>query len=189
MSSLYRRPERTIAAASLIIAALGLSSYAANINPASPESQMRPLDVPVGGNFPGGERMPPLAAIGKQYEDNTQAVSDGGRLFNWFNCSGCHFNGAGGIGPAFFNDGQWLYGGRLDQIYASIYQGRPNGMPMWGNIIPSSAIWELAAYVKSLSTKTANEPIPVKPTAAVPGPATLETEPDTSPLTTPGASQ
>jgi cytochrome c oxidase cbb3-type subunit 3 len=187
MSSLYRHPERTIAAA-IVVAGLGLSADAAP-NPALPSSQGQPLDVPVGGNFPGGEQEPPLPALAKQYENNAQAISDGERLFNWFNCSGCHFNGAGGIGPAFFNNGQWLYGGRLDQIYASIYQGRPNGMPMWGNIIPSSSIWELAAYVKSLSTKSANEPIPTKPTQAFPGPATLETEPDTPPATTPAASQ
>lgn len=187
MSSLYHHPERAVVAA-VILAGLGLSADAAP-NPSLPASQMQPLHVPVGGNFVGGEQKPPLPAIAKQYENNAQAISDGERLFNWFNCSGCHFSGAGGIGPAFFNNGQWLYGGRLDQIYASIYQGRPNGMPMWGNIIPSSSIWELAAYVKSLSTKSASEPIPTKPMPAFPGPATLETEPDTPPATTPAPSQ
>lgn len=187
MSSLYHHPERTILAA-IVFAGLGLSADAAP-NAASPQAQVQPLDVPVGGNFPSGEKKPPAPAIAKQYEDNAQAIAQGKRLFNWFNCSGCHFNGAGGIGPAFYNNGQWLYGGRLDQIYDSIYQGRPNGMPMWGNLIPSSAIWELAAYVKSLSTKSASEPIPTKPTAGVPGPATLETEPDTPPSPTPAVSK
>jgi cytochrome c oxidase cbb3-type subunit 3 len=190
MSSLYHHPERALAATALLIAAFGLSGcHEANSNPAMPAAQGQPLDVPVGGNFPAGESKPPLEAIAKQYQHNVQAVSDGSRLFDWYNCSGCHFHGAGGIGPPFYNDGQWLYGGRLDQIYDSIYQGRPNGMPMWGNLIPSSAIWELAAYVKSLSTKSASEPIPTKPVAGVPGPATLETEPDQPPPTTPAASQ
>ena len=188
MSSLYHHPERALAAAALLVTSLGLSASAAP-NPALPVSQALPLDVPVGGNFPNGETEPPLDSIAKQYQNNAQAISDGARLFDWFNCSGCHFHGAGGIGPAFDNDGQWIYGGRLDQIYASIYQGRPNGMPMWGKIIPSSAIWELAAYVKSLSTKSASEATPTKPVAAAPGPATLETEPDQMPPSTPAASQ
>lgn len=186
MFSLSHRPERVIAVASAILVALGVPASAAG-GLSAPASQMQPLDVPVGGNFPANAAKPPLAAVAKKYENNAQAIAHGEQLFNWYNCSGCHFNGAGGIGPAFFNSGQWLYGGRLDQIYASIYQGRPNGMPMWGKLIPSSAIWELAAYVKSLSTKSAKEPIPTKPTPAVPGPATLETQPDAPHPATPAA--
>jgi cytochrome c oxidase cbb3-type subunit 3 len=48
--------------------------------------------------------------------------------------------------------GHWRYGGRIDQIYASIAQGRPNGMPAWQDSLQPQQIWELAAYVKSLST-------------------------------------
>ncbi len=54
------------------------------------------------------------------------------------------------MGPALM-DNQWIYGGNLDQIYMSIAQGRPNGMPSWGRKIPDGQIWELAAFVKSLS--------------------------------------
>jgi cytochrome c oxidase cbb3-type subunit III len=179
MSSLYRNPERAVAAATLLIAGLALCACnEAQSNPAMPEAQGQPLDVPVGGNFPNGTSQPPLESIAQQYQNNPHAIADGARLFDWYNCSGCHFHGAGGIGPAFDNDGQWIYGGRLDQIYASIYQGRPNGMPMWGNLLASSQIWELAAYVKSLSTQSASEATPTKPVAAAPGPASLETEPD-----------
>jgi cytochrome c oxidase cbb3-type subunit 3 len=143
-----------------------------------------PQNVPVSGIFPNGEKEPALDPLAKQYEGNSQQIAIGSRLFDWYNCSGCHFHGAGGIGPA-FNDRQWIYGGRLDQIYDSIYQGRPNGMPMWGKIIPSSAIWQLAAYVKSLETNAAKVPIPTKPVAAAPGPATLETNPGQNASTNP----
>lgn len=178
MSSLYLHPERAVAVAAAVIVGLGLATYAAKGNPDLPARQALPLGVPVGGNFPNGQQEPPLDSAAKRYQNNPQAIADGARLFDWFNCSGCHFHGAGGIGPAFDNNGNWIYGGRLDQIYASIYQGRPNGMPMWGNLIPSSQIWELAAYVKSLSTKSLGEPTPTKPVAGVPGPATLETQPE-----------
>ena len=86
----------------------------------------------------------------RPYYDNASAVVTGKQLYNRFNCSGCHFNGGGGIGPALMDD-VWVYGGRLDQIYDSVYQGRPNGMPAWGGKIPDEQIWQIAAYVRSMS--------------------------------------
>ena len=64
------------------------------------------------------------------------------------------FEGGGGIGPALM-DNKWRYGSSLDQIYHSIADGRPNGMPTWRGKIPDSQIWQLAAYVKWLSTPEA----------------------------------
>jgi cytochrome c oxidase cbb3-type subunit 3 len=75
--------------------------------------------------------------------------ADGKRLYTWYHCGGCHFKGGGGIGPAFTDD-LWIYGNRIDQVFASIYQGRTNGMPAWGGKIPDAQIWEIAAYVLSL---------------------------------------
>lgn len=101
--------------------------------------------VPGGGHLPTG--IDPRAA---PYYNNAEAVQRGMRLYNQFNCVGCHFNGGGGIGPPLMDD-KWIYGGRLDQIFNSIYQGRPNGMPVWGGKIPEEQIWEIAAYVRSMS--------------------------------------
>ena len=39
--------------------------------------------------------------------------------------------GGGGIGPPLMDD-RWIYGSAPENIYASIVQGRPNGMPAWG---------------------------------------------------------
>ena len=30
---------------------------------------------------------------------NAFSIAEGQKLFNWFNCSGCHSNGGGGMGP------------------------------------------------------------------------------------------
>ena len=54
------------------------------------------------------------------------------------------------MGPALMS-GHWRYGGRMEQIYESIAQGRPNGMPSWQFVLGPTQIWDLAAYVKSLS--------------------------------------
>jgi cytochrome c oxidase cbb3-type subunit III len=84
------------------------------------------------------------------YYDNADAVNTGRILFGQFNCSGCHSNGGGGMAPALMDD-EWIYGGRLEQIYQTIVEGRPNGMPAWGGRIPDQQIWQIAAYVRSMS--------------------------------------
>lgn len=48
-------------------------------------------------------------------------------------------------------DDEWRYGGRIDQIAATIAEGRPNGMPAWRDKLTDEQIWQLAAYVRSLS--------------------------------------
>lgn len=48
-------------------------------------------------------------------------------------------------------DSTWIYGSRPEQIYSDIVQGRPNGMSSFANRIPDYQVWELAAYVRSLS--------------------------------------
>lgn len=87
-----------------------------------------------------------------EYEGNAAHIANGQRYYAWFNCAGCHFNGGGGIGPPLMDD-KWRYGGRMEQIYASIVQGRPNGMPAFRDKIPETQVWEIAAYVRSLSAQ------------------------------------
>lgn len=84
------------------------------------------------------------------YYNNADAVTTGKRLFGQYNCSGCHSNGGGGIGPSLMDD-VWIYGSRLEQIHQTLVQGRPNGMPSWGGKIPDEQLWQLAAFVRSMS--------------------------------------
>jgi len=100
--------------------------------------------------FPGNAKLPPLDPRAAVYEGNASAISEGQRLYDWMNCSGCHFHGGGGMGVALM-DGKWRYGGRIDQIAASIVEGRPNGMPAWRGKLTEQQVWQLAAYVRTLS--------------------------------------
>jgi cytochrome c oxidase cbb3-type subunit III len=84
------------------------------------------------------------------YEGNAFAISEGKRLFTWFNCVGCHANGGGGMGPPLMDD-RWIYGSDPEQIFATIVEGRPNGMPSFRGKIPEYQVWQLTAYVQSLS--------------------------------------
>ena len=85
-----------------------------------------------------------------RYEENAFAVNQGKRLYRWYNCSGCHSNGGGGMGVPLM-DAEWRYGHEPRQIYATIVEGRPNGMPAFGGRIPDDQIWQIVAYVRSLS--------------------------------------
>jgi cytochrome c oxidase cbb3-type subunit 3 len=87
------------------------------------------------------------------YESSAYAQSEGQRLFGWYNCAGCHANGGGGMGPALMDD-KWIYGSEPEQIFNTIVQGRPNGMPSFEGRIPTPQIWQLVTYVRSLAGLT-----------------------------------
>ena len=88
--------------------------------------------------------------ISGPYEENAYGVSQGKTLYNQYNCSGCHFQGGGGIGPPLM-DADWIYGSRPENIFETIAEGRPNGMPAFGRKINADQIWQLVAYVRSMS--------------------------------------
>jgi cytochrome c oxidase cbb3-type subunit 3 len=120
------------------------------------DSRGKPLgeSVPELGSSPDtifpGTTPPPLDPRLAAYERNAFAIAQGQELYKRMNCVGCHFHGGGGMGPALMDD-EWRYGGRIDQIAATIAEGRPNGMPAWRNKLTKQQIWQLAAYVRSLS--------------------------------------
>lgn len=105
--------------------------------------------VPLTTLAPGGQRPAFWSAKPRAFEANAFHLSEGKRLFSWFNCSGCHANGGGGMGPALMDD-KWIYGSAIESIHASIRDGRPNGMPTFAGKIPDDQMWEIAAYVRSL---------------------------------------
>ena len=105
--------------------------------------------VQVSGINPGANPIspPPPPNI---YQESAYAVSEGQRLYEQYNCVGCHAHGGGGMGPALM-DNYWIYGSEAQNIFTTIMQGRPNGMPSFRNRIPEYQAWEIAAYVRSLS--------------------------------------
>ena len=97
-----------------------------------------------------GRGMRMRAAAGGYDESSAYEVAQGKALYRWFNCVGCHAQGGGSIGPALMDD-DWLYGKSADAIFASIVEGRPNGMPAFRGRIPDRQVWQLVAYVRSMS--------------------------------------
>ena len=97
---------------------------------------------------PGAQRPEPPTQ--NPFEETAYGLSEGKRLFTQYNCSGCHANGGGSIGPPLMDE-KWIYGSDPANIHSTILEGRPNGMPSFRYKIPDDQIWELSAYVRSLS--------------------------------------
>lgn len=107
------------------------------------------LHVPVSGLHPGDVSFAPQ--IANPLAKDPQAATRGMQDFIQFNCVGCHApNAGGGMGPA-LSEGKFIYGLSPPNVFLSIYQGRPNGMPAWGELLPESTIWELVAYVEGIA--------------------------------------
>lgn len=91
------------------------------------------------------------ANLTNPFEGNSARAAEGAKLFVAYNCMDCHgADGSGAMGPS-LQDGRMHYGGTAGEIYESIYEGRPGGMPSWGGRIADDQIWRLVTYVQSLS--------------------------------------
>jgi len=109
------------------------------------------LRVPVSGIYPGGDSNGLNPDLQNPLADDPDAVERGMKDFAAFNCSGCHAaNGGGGMGPS-LSDDKWIYRSSPANIYLTIVQGRSAGMPAFGAMLPDRTVWELVAYVKSIS--------------------------------------
>lgn len=136
----------TLLAGALILA--GCSREDRVLRP-SPSASQVVNEAQVSGLNPGAHPLP-TPPTPEMYEESAYSVSEGKRLFNQYNCSGCHANGGGGIGPPLM-DNYWIYGSEPQNIFTTIVEGRPNGMPSFRNRIPQYQVWELVGYVRSMS--------------------------------------
>lgn len=108
----------------------------------------RLIKTPVTSQFPGGISINP--DLPNPVANDPDAPNRGMRDFADFNCVGCHApNGGGGMGPS-LSDRVFIYGSKPSQIFLTIVQGRPHGMPAWGERLPPNVVWDLVAYIQSI---------------------------------------
>src|SRR5512142_3111565 len=136
-----QREQRNYRPAPAQTVVLGDAARESPIQPGGPESQ---------------------AVVNNPDEGQAYAISEGQRLFDWYNCSGCHSHGGGGIGPPLIKK-TWIYGGEPANLFDTIVKGRPNGMPAWGGKIPEYQIWQLVAYIRSLNQEEPQSASPARP--------------------------
>lgn len=122
--------------------------------PRVPGSALIPGRAPTATTVEPTVGMTPAARVANPYWQDAAAIREGKRLFDWYNCSGCHAQGGGGMGPPLIDD-TWIYGSAPANLYDTIYEGRPGGMPAFGGRIPEDELWKLVAFVTSLSKKSA----------------------------------
>jgi cytochrome c oxidase cbb3-type subunit 3 len=149
MTSARRIIRPSVLPAIVLLAVLGtagaLRAEGAKPLALPPEGQLS--GVPVGELAGGGESN--LASIIHNPAGASDVVA-GRELYVHLNCADCHgFDGKGGMGPD-LTDKSWIFGGTPAEIYKSIYEGRPEGMPAWGKALPPKDIWQLVAYIESL---------------------------------------
>jgi cytochrome c oxidase cbb3-type subunit 3 len=141
----------------LLLAGCKREARQARLDPAVAEAMDSVATLPTGIN---GRPPPVLLAMGEPYRTNTYQLSQGKRLYAWFNCQGCHADGGGASAPALM-DGWWRYGPDAVSIFLSIRDGRPNGMPAFRERLTTEQIWQLTGYLRSLGATSS--------TAATPG--------------------
>ncbi len=125
----------------------GGSTVDAPMQAAAPAAAIAALPL---GEVAGATPETAAQSITNPYEGSAQAVAQGHEIFVRMNCAGCHgYDAKGSMGPD-LTDTYWRYGGTPVQIYQSIYQGRPKGMPAWNPSLPPDDIWKLVSYVESL---------------------------------------
>lgn len=141
----------------LMLAALTLTSALAGC-----KREHRPPPPPPASAVPGQSyEASNVGPVAKRYEENAYAVSQGMTWYRAYNCNGCHAQGGGNMGPALM-DAKWRYGADPGSVYASIANGRPNGMPAFGARVGEDQIWQLVAFVRSMSGQLREDVAPTR---------------------------
>ena len=112
--------------------ACACSREARQIGPTPPQTR------PVGNNDP---RIP-------AYQDNVYQVSQGGRYFAWYGCSGCHTENAKGV--LNLADSDWRHGFGFVNVYDAI--ASRHGRLAYDRRVPVEQLWQITAYVRDLSS-------------------------------------
>jgi mono/diheme cytochrome c family protein len=112
--------------------------------PELPPSIQYEAHISAGGAAPAGGN------LANPHKGNKAIAESGATLFSTMNCDGCHGGGATGWAAPSLADGRWRYGGADNEIFQSIYYGRPKGMPAFGGVLGPDGIWILVTYLQSL---------------------------------------
>ena len=97
------------------------------------------------------QRGPAAASVptANPYRGDAAAIADGRQVFETI-CVACHLaDGHGLVGPSLV-DPYWKYGHSDAELFQTVSQGRPGGMPAWGPQLGSEKIWKVLAFVETL---------------------------------------
>lgn len=154
---LNRHVAPGLLAAALLVACTQKAAAPGGTPADAPQGSAAPPAIRYEAHVEAGGMPPPGAQLANPHEGDAAVAKSGALLFTAMNCDGCHGGDAAGwVGPN-LGDGRWRYGGAPAEIFASIYYGRPKGMPAFGGALGPEGVWTLVTYLKSLPPP-ANEP-------------------------------
>ncbi len=91
----------------------------------------------------------PAVAAENPFRGDAGAIAEGRETFTTI-CAACHKpDGSGLVGPSLV-DPYWKYGNGDPELFASVSEGRPAGMPPWGTQLGAERIWKVLAYLETL---------------------------------------
>jgi cytochrome c oxidase cbb3-type subunit 3 len=83
------------------------------------------------------------------YRGDAAAIAEGKEVFSTI-CVACHLaDGRGMVGPSLI-DPYWKYGHSDQELFTTVSEGRPGGMPAWKTQLSSDKIWKALAYLETL---------------------------------------
>jgi cytochrome c oxidase cbb3-type subunit 3 len=83
------------------------------------------------------------------YRGDAAAIAEGKQVFQTI-CLACHLaDGTGLVGPSLV-DPYWKYGSGDAELFETVANGRPLGMPPWGSQLGNEKIWKVLAYIETL---------------------------------------
>jgi cytochrome c oxidase cbb3-type subunit 3 len=127
-----------------------LAACARSTAPPAPAASQVPLAIAYEAHLAPDGIAPAGGVLRNPHAGDAAVAKNGERLFSAMNCDGCHNLGASGwVGPS-LADGRWRYGGADAEVFASIYYGRPKGMPAFGGVLGADGVWTLVTYIRSL---------------------------------------
>ena len=117
-----------------VIAALSAGCGKQQTTAASAESAASGPGMRYEAHVNAGGAAPPALPELHRPAGNASDPKAGEGLFGSMNCDGCHGGGATGWQGPSLVDGRWRYGGADEEVFQSIFYGRPKGMPAYGGV-------------------------------------------------------
>lgn len=140
--------QRSLAASGVIVAMY----LAAGAALAAPAAQSTPGgNASVATSSAAGSGTETSTSKTNPFKGDKEKAAAGKKIFIGYGCVGCHGqSGGGGMGPSLIGN-NWHYGGTDADLFHSIHDGRPKGMPAWSSHLSDNQIWEVITFVRSIS--------------------------------------
>jgi cytochrome c oxidase cbb3-type subunit III len=117
-----------------LLATFAYTRTGTSVEPAAapPAQPAIPTTIDYESHLNAGGTPPPAGVLTNPYKDDKAMAA------------------AAGFAAPSLADQRWRYGGSDEEIFQSIYFGRPKGMPAFGGALGSDGIWILVTYLHSL---------------------------------------